>query len=244
MGNYRDPATVTLDFLTLVKLWHTVDGLYIWEFVITLDYEWSVFRGYRQYLWTIWVYSLTRLAALMAVIIHMIGFDTLSLINCQAWITSEIFFAYSAFAGATLLIVIRTIAIWNRNRIIFMITMGIWCTNVGFLIYSIVLLRSDRSSWAPAEGLCVELNTDSSKYNVSATLATDMTLLLIMLAGLLRIHLQGGGMFGLGHLLWKQVGWWWFSLVGCSQLTNVTSLKGIIWILLAAAAEVPAAVRL
>jgi hypothetical protein len=87
-------------------------------------------------------------------------------------------------------------------------------------------------------------NTDSSKYNITATLATDVTLLLIMLAGLFRIHLQGGGMSGLGHLLWKQVGWWWLSLVGCSQLINVTSLKGIIWILLAAAAEVPAAVRL
>jgi len=71
-----------------------------------------------------------------------------------------------------------------------------------------------------------------------------MSLLLIMLAGLLRIHLQGGGMSGLGHLHWKQVGWWRFSLVGRSQLTNMTSLKGIIWILLAAAAEVPAAVRL
>jgi hypothetical protein len=28
-----------------------------WEFVTTLDYEWNVFRGYRQYLWTIWVSS-------------------------------------------------------------------------------------------------------------------------------------------------------------------------------------------
>jgi hypothetical protein len=28
------------------------------------------------------------------------------------------------------------IAIWNKNRIVFMITMGIWYTNVGFLIYS------------------------------------------------------------------------------------------------------------
>ena len=64
-----------------------------------------------------------------------------------------------------------------------------------------------------------------------------------MLAGLLRIHLRGG-MSGLGHLLWKQVGWWWFPLVGCSQLTNVTSLKGIIWILLAVAVGVPATVRL
>jgi len=28
-----------------------------WEFVTTLDYEWSVFRGRHRYLWTIWVCS-------------------------------------------------------------------------------------------------------------------------------------------------------------------------------------------
>ena len=89
------------------------------------------------------------------------------------------------------------------------------------------------------------LNTDSSKYNIVATLATDVILLLIMLAGLFRIRLQRGSMSGLGLLLWKQVGWWRFSLIGCSLLTNVMFvLKGIIWILLAVAAEVPAAVRL
>jgi hypothetical protein len=26
-----------------------------WEFVTTLDYEWSVIRGHRPYRWTIWV---------------------------------------------------------------------------------------------------------------------------------------------------------------------------------------------
>ena len=26
-----------------------------WEFLITLDYEWSVIRGHRPYRWTIWV---------------------------------------------------------------------------------------------------------------------------------------------------------------------------------------------
>ena len=89
------------------------------------------------------------------------------------------------------------------------------------------------------------LNTDSSNYNILATLAADVILLLIMLAGLFRIRLRTGSMSGFGLLLWKQVGWWRFSLIGCSLLTNVMFvLKGIIWILLAVAAEVPAAVRL
>ena len=72
-GELTDLFTVAV-----VKLWHTADGLYMWvcpistrfaqalfslpftsswEFVTTLDYEWSVFRGRRQFLWTIWVCS-------------------------------------------------------------------------------------------------------------------------------------------------------------------------------------------
>ena len=66
---------VCLFTVTVVKLWHTMDGLFMWvcsvlevsrhhvafpcirswEFVTTLDYEWSVIRGHRPYRWTIWV---------------------------------------------------------------------------------------------------------------------------------------------------------------------------------------------
>jgi hypothetical protein len=97
MVNYRDPAKVARDICTfalssvsetwrsssfsifftgtVVKLWHTVDGLFMWvfpvtktykphvaypsifswEFFTTLDYEWSVFRRRRPYQWSIWV---------------------------------------------------------------------------------------------------------------------------------------------------------------------------------------------
>jgi hypothetical protein len=36
---------------------------------------------------------------------------------------------------------------------------------------------------------------------------TDFVLLVIMLFGLLRLRRRGGGTFGLGRLLWKQVSW-------------------------------------
>ena len=65
-------------------------------------------------------------------------------------------FVYIAFASASLLIVFRTyvfhtprsscrskalmvaarIAIWNRNRIVVMISVGVWLTNVAFMIHS------------------------------------------------------------------------------------------------------------
>ena len=54
------------------------------------------------------------------------------------------------------------------------------------------------------------LNTDSSKYNITISLSTDVILFITMLAGLFRLRL-GVGTFGLGRLLWTQVGRW-FSL--------------------------------
>jgi len=67
----------------VAMLWHTVDGFYIWEFFTTLDYEWSVIRGRRPYRWTIWVYSLTRVAALLTVILDMVHLDVTGYFDCQ-----------------------------------------------------------------------------------------------------------------------------------------------------------------
>ena len=39
-----------------------------------------------------------------------------------------------------------------------------------------------------------------------STLVADIILLLIMLTGLLRLGFHDSGVFGLGHLMWRQVG--------------------------------------
>jgi hypothetical protein len=52
----------------------------------------------------------------------------------------------------------------------------------------------------------VVANLYISERNILVTLATDMILLLIMFIGLLRLGFHERGAFGLGRLLWKQVG--------------------------------------
>jgi hypothetical protein len=47
--------------------------------------------------------------------------------------------------------------------------------------------------------------------NIVVSLVSDVTLLLIMLVGLLRLRLRMGA-FGLGRILWNQVQWWRFLL--------------------------------
>jgi len=52
---------------------------------------------------------------------------------------------------------------------------------------------------------CSIANLEDNKLAVIAILISDVVLLVIMFIGLLRLRHRGGGRFGLGRLLWKQV---------------------------------------
>ncbi|KAH9969964.1 hypothetical protein BGW80DRAFT_621328 [Lactifluus volemus] len=236
MANLRDPSELLglHDTLTLVKLWHAFYGIFFWEFFTTLDFEWSIIRGHRPYRWTIWIYSLTRIATLVNIILSLIEFSISRPIDCHSFIIAQFSFAFFSIACASLLILLRvyaqfctlmlgfvfrkeirkaddgtSIAIWNYNKIVLALGTSVWGINIAFLIQGTVRLHS---VWRPVAGLCEVPNSDITKLNVLATLATDVILLLMVLAGLLRLRLGGGGMFDLGSFLLKQ-GIIWLSLV-------------------------------
>ncbi|KAH9994874.1 hypothetical protein BJV77DRAFT_285065 [Russula vinacea] len=219
MVNYRDPAVVAQDGLALSKIWHAVAGLYFWEFVTTLDYEWSVVRGRCVYGWTRWIYLTTRMATLMAMILCIIGIDVTTQYNCEVETVFQLIFAYLAVAAASLLIVLRIVAIWNGKKIVIATATGIWGINVTFLIQSIVRVHGE---WSPALSTCLLVNLHTTtKLNLIVLLATDTILLLIMSVGLLRLGFHERSTLGVGRLLWRQ---------------------GLIWLLVATIAEVVPAV--
>jgi len=215
MVNYHDPAVIVQDSLVAIKLWHTVSGLYIWEFFATLDYEWSVIRGRRPYRWTIWIYSLARVAALGSIILGFILVNNTRPINCQAAYSIDVVLSLLSMSASSLLIAFRAIAVWNRNRIVVAIAIAVWGIDNALLIQCAARLRF---AWAPVQQTCLPENTDISTLNLIAMLVTDVTLLVIMLVGLIRLSHHDGGAFGLTQLLWRQ---------------------GVIWLALATAAEVP-----
>jgi len=220
MVNFNDPVVFAQDCAVVTRLWHAIAGLYIWEFFTTLDYEWSVIRRNRPYRWTIWVYSLTRLTTLLTLIENLIVLNISKPINCQVWVTFELLFAHTTVAAASLLIVLRVNAIWNRNKIVYVITMGTWVTNLACLIRGVVLLRS---VWSPVSNFCMTTNTMVIKLNWIVSLSTDTILLLIMLLTLFHWRHERGGMSNLCRFLWTQ---------------------GLIWLLLATIAYIPPVVFL
>ena len=107
-----------------------------------------------------------------------------------------------------------------------------------------ISLSQLRSTWIPVQQTCAQTNLPSSTLNLIAIPATDISLLLIMLVGLFRLRSEGMGMVGLGRLLWKQVIPVFISRGSFHPLISYHFGKGILWLLLALAAEVPPVVSL
>jgi hypothetical protein len=75
MVNWQDPSLLFNDYIALIKLNHALAGIFIWEIVTTLSFEWDVLRGKRPYRWTIWLYLGTRYTGLLTFIIFFIDTD-------------------------------------------------------------------------------------------------------------------------------------------------------------------------
>ncbi|KAI0000899.1 hypothetical protein BJV77DRAFT_971496 [Russula vinacea] len=187
MVKFEDPVIVAQDYMMVAKLWSAVDGLYIWEFITTLHYEWSIIRGRRSHNWTIWIYATTRLSALVTVILNIQSIGMSARYNCDVRRLPPLphFIGYIAVASASLLIVLRILAIWNKKRAVVVMAFCVWGINVVFTIQSII-----HSAWVPSGSACAIDNMDVLKINVLT--------------------------FGLGRLLWKQ-GLIWFSIATLAE---------------------------
>ncbi|KAN0118728.1 hypothetical protein V8E52_004839 [Russula decolorans] len=217
MTNFGDFDEQQKDFVADQSFWHIAAGIYIWEYVTTLDFELDMLRGRRSYRWTIWIYSLARAALLTSVTLNLVDLNITSTtpISCQALITLQLGLGYVSQVCASLLVTFRIIAIWNRNKFAMAFAAITWVTNVSVIIQGVARLRA---TWNPLVQTCYILNSEEIKPTLIITVITDTILLVTMLVGLFRLLTDSTSAFGLVGLLWKQ---------------------GIIWLLIATVAGVP-----
>ncbi|KAF8473062.1 hypothetical protein DFH94DRAFT_695988 [Russula ochroleuca] len=219
MDDLRDSvvsAQAARSAFAVVKYIHVMNGLYLWEFLTTLDYEWRVFRGHLPYRWSMWIYSFTRVTALVGVILSLAIMNVTTPFNCQLWLSlTDAFFVLSTIT-ASLLNVLRIVAIWNRNKVAVTLAITIWGISVASHVQSAALLRFAR---VPGQTTCEPVKTEPGILSYIPAIISDMALLIILLVGLLVLRRRhGGGTFGLARFLWKQA---------------------IIWLVLGTATEIP-----
>ncbi|KAH9039205.1 hypothetical protein EDB84DRAFT_1065263 [Lactarius hengduanensis] len=201
-------------YIHLVKIIHIFNGIYVWEFFTTLDFEWEVFTGKRPWKWSFVVYLTARILALTSVVLNFVGFNLTSRFDCNAWFRCVLVSSWFSVAIASFLLVLRGVAIWGRDKLITTITVGIWLINMAMATYS---TTKAHAVWSPLVNTCVITGTDSFRWSVLVNLFVDLSLLCIMFLGVL--HKKNA------TYLWRML-----------------YLQGIFWILTAISTEVPAVV--
>ncbi|ETW79833.1 hypothetical protein HETIRDRAFT_452908 [Heterobasidion irregulare TC 32-1] len=234
-------APTDLELLATVKLVHIFGGIFIWEFVTSVGFEWNVYMRKRPWRRSMGVYVACRITTLIAVVIAFVGFNVSSEVSCEVnalYIFSSLLrlskyssvylgsaYAYRDGCAASLSShtahsrsrrssssFAGTVAIWGRHKLVLAFTVAVWLTNVAFALYSI---QQAEAHWTGDS--CVARNTAQMRSGVIANLATDVVLLAVMFAGVL--HKRNS------TALWR-----------------VLFVQGIAWISLALLTEVPAAV--
>lgn len=88
----------------------------------------------------------------------------------------------------------------------------------------------------------VQIPSTSVLLTFIPAISVDMILLLIILAGLIVLRRDGGGVLGLTRLIWKQVRSQWRFSLAVEEPNEFLFHKGIIWLIIASAFEIPSLV--
>jgi len=197
MVNWRDPNVVDAETVALIKFVHVIGGIYIWEFVSQLGFEYSVFTKKRKFTWSFLLYLGCRWFPLFAITSQFLGLDVSHKIDCQVWIIMTFVFGNLSFACASALVILRVAAIWDLNKLVVSLSFTVWLGNITAFAYSMIPLRS---TWI---GSCIISQTNLSKISVLSAFVTDIILLVLMLTGLMRWkHAQNAS--GVWRLLRRQ----------------------------------------
>ncbi|KAH8108069.1 hypothetical protein BXZ70DRAFT_1015250 [Cristinia sonorae] len=128
MPDWTSPAAIARDLAAFRGFQHALTGLYCWEFVISLDFEWSFITGKRRFRWPLIFYFLARYSALATVVTLMVSLNigTDRPINCTALYTFLSVAGQFAIGFASLNLALRAMALWGQaKRVVIPLSLGI-----------------------------------------------------------------------------------------------------------------------
>ncbi|KAJ3475354.1 hypothetical protein NLI96_g11890 [Meripilus lineatus] len=87
MVNWNSPEEIARDEVIVERLIHIVCGVYLWEFTISLDFEWSLVTFRKRFTWPLVPYFLSHYFALGVTIAFLFLMDAHTHLDCRAIIS-------------------------------------------------------------------------------------------------------------------------------------------------------------
>jgi hypothetical protein len=176
MVDWNSPQEIAKDAGVFMKFMHALLGLYIWEWAISLDFDWMFLSGKRKFRWPLVFYFANRYLLLGAMVGIAVALDSFIEVDCQSLYIFNQLSGQAAVGLASINLSLRTIAVWGNNRYIIgfltVIILGHWS-----LILQGALLTA---VWDPTANTCVIVKTNNTL--LAATFIYSMVFDLIVLA--------------------------------------------------------------
>ncbi|KAI0806186.1 hypothetical protein BC629DRAFT_1437664 [Irpex lacteus] len=197
MPDWTSMTELALDADAFAKLMHALAGVYFWEFVTSLDFDWSFMTGKRKFAWPMIFYFLDRYFLFFAMIGILIALDAKTEINCQALYTFDQLAGDGAVGLASINLAIRTMALWSQALYIVIpiviIIIGHWV-----LILQGILLKAQ---WIPGQGCAI---THTNTTILAATFIYSMCFdLIILILTSVKLRKPGAQRSQLMNMLFK-----------------------------------------
>ncbi|KAF9528712.1 hypothetical protein CPB83DRAFT_875912 [Crepidotus variabilis] len=174
MVDWLSPTEIAKDAKAFDRFMHALLGVYIWEWVVSIDFDWEYISGRRKFRWPMIFYFLNRYCLLFALVGIAIALNVTEEIDCQALYTFNQCFGNAAIGLASINLSLRTMAVWSRKWYIVFPLVAIILAHWSLLLHGILL----KASWVPEVG-CVIVETDSKLLAATFiySMAFDFTVL-------------------------------------------------------------------
>ncbi|KAH7108511.1 hypothetical protein BKA62DRAFT_24336 [Auriculariales sp. MPI-PUGE-AT-0066] len=188
MVDWREPNTLLLSGRAFELIVCIAFGVYLWEFLSSLPFDWAHFSGKIKFRLPLIPYMIARYVLLLALIAGLRVINVFEPIDCQAWNHIVYATAHLCIAMASLLLVLRVVAITERNRYVMAFLGTFYLANCGMLLHGVIVAQS---IYFPPLYACAALNTVASRANMWVALSFDTSCTGILMYSLLRT--PGGG---------------------------------------------------
>ncbi|KAH7887017.1 hypothetical protein F5I97DRAFT_2020529 [Phlebopus sp. FC_14] len=177
MVDWQSSSEVLADSVAFNKFMHALLGLYIWEWVTSLDFDWQFVSGKKHFRWPLIFYFAGRYCLLFALIGIAIALDVTQEVNCQALYTFNQVFGNASIGLASINLSLRTMAVWSQHRLIVGLLVCIILGHWSLLLHGILL----QAAWI--DGTCVITSTDNQILAASFIYSMAFDFVVLVLTG-------------------------------------------------------------
>ncbi|KAF9261388.1 hypothetical protein L218DRAFT_1001668 [Marasmius fiardii PR-910] len=158
------------------KLVHSLIGIYVWEYFLSLDFDFAFITRSKPFRWPMIFYFANRYLLLCAMIGILVSTDSTSKHDCQLlYIFNQL--AGNALTIANVNLCIRTVAAYGSSKpiigLLVTLILGHW---------SVILLGIQlKAVWSNQQNACVIINPNAAIVTATFVYSTGFTFILFLL---------------------------------------------------------------